>query len=181
VAQTGLARDFDEMVLAGEICFLLDGVNQMPFADRADRVSRWNNWAHKLPGDNWAVFTCRSLDYQTSLELPEVHVQQLDSQHIQRYLELRLGANSTRLEEMQREFEVCLNSGDHRFKDLARNIFMLSLLVERALEGKPLTANRADLMADLAERRLLRELSEGRQPAGCSETRPKPSLPALRL
>lgn len=162
--KTGLACDFDEMVLGGELCFLLDGVNQMPFDDRADRVSRWNAWAKKLPADNWAVFTCRSLDYQTSLELPEVHVQQLAAEDIQRYLELRLGSDPKELERIQGEFEIRLNSGDHRFKDLARNIFMLSLLVERALEGSSLTANRADLMADLVERRLFTELSGGRQP-----------------
>lgn len=163
--KTGLATGYDECVLNGEVCFLLDGINQMPFEKRADRIDSLRKWVHRLSSGNWAVFTCRSLDYQLRLNLPEVHVQHLDANQMQRYLEIRLSGDEQRRKKVADELERCLRSGDHRFMDLARNIFMLTLLVERAIEGKPLTGNRAVLMEDLALRRLDREFQNMRQPA----------------
>ncbi len=159
-----LASTYDEAVWNGEVCFLLDGVNQMPFDDRADRIDRWRKWVDELNQGNWAVFTCRSLDYQPGLNLPEVHVQHLDEEHIYKYLELRLVNNEPLLSLAKEAFERALRSGDQRFKDLARNIFWLALLVNRAEEGRPLSANRAELMDDLVRRRIDREFTSMRQP-----------------
>ncbi|HAD07507.1 MAG TPA: hypothetical protein DCE76_10165 [Anaerolineaceae bacterium] len=162
--KTGLLVSYDDCVLAGEVCFLLDGVNQMPFDDRPDRIERWRRWVHDLKAGNWAVFTCRSSDYQPRLSIPEVHVQQLDANQIQRYLEIRLGDDPSRRKRVTDELERCFRSGDHRLLDLARNIFMLTLLVERAIEDKKLSGNRAVLMEDLVLRRLDREFQCMRQP-----------------
>lgn len=163
--KTGLSASYDECILAGEVCFLLDGVNQMPFADRPDRVDRWRTWCERLPAGNWALFTCRWLDYQTRLSLPEVHVQQLDAGDIQRYLEIRLADDPTRRKKVAADLAAGLRCGDHRFTDLACNIFWLTLLVERAIDSQPLSGNRADLMEDLVRRRLDREFERMRQPA----------------
>lgn len=35
---TGPGKPIREMLLRGEVCFLLDGINQMPFSDRAQRI-----------------------------------------------------------------------------------------------------------------------------------------------
>jgi formylglycine-generating enzyme required for sulfatase activity len=154
---SGLSESCGEMIAAGQVCWLLDGVNQMPLSDRARRVERWAHWANdELPPGNWAVFTCRTADYVTDLRLPEVRVQSLDPDRMRQYLELRF--DPARAAELWREVEQRLRSGDDRFERLARNPFMLSQLADRAAEGKPLTGSRATLMDDLADRLINREL-----------------------
>lgn len=158
-----------EMRLRGAVCFLLDGINQMPYLDRNARIQQWALWAQELSGDNWAIFTCRSEEYRgsTKLGLPEVHVQSLDIDRIREYFQLRLGEHA---EEHLRDFEKRLQVGDDRFERLARNPFMLHQLVERCVEGKSLADNRATLMHDLAMRLLNRELVELRQPEELTRT-----------
>jgi formylglycine-generating enzyme required for sulfatase activity len=160
---SGLVETYGQAAGRGQVCFLLDGVNQMPVADRARRIERWAHWANEeLPPGNWAVFTCRNADYVTSLRLPEVHVQSLDPDRMQRYFELRFGEE--RGAELWHDFEQRLHAGDDRFDKLARNPFTLSLLAERCEEGKPFTGSRARLMDDLARRLIEHELEGGRQP-----------------
>ena len=160
---SGLAETYGQAVAQGQVCFLLDGVNQMPLADRVKRIERWAHWAgDELPPGNWAVFTCRTADYVTGLRLPEVRVQSLDPDRMRRYFELRFGPQ--RAAELWRGFEERLHSGDDRFERLARNPFMLSLLADRCQEGRPFTGSRAQLMDDLACRLIERELQAGRQP-----------------
>ncbi len=167
---TGLAETYGEAIARGEVCFLLDGVNQMPVDGRAQRIEKWAHWANSsadLPQGNFAVFTCRSADYTASLRLPEVYVQTLDREHRRRYFELRFGP-----EEAPRwwaEFERRLSSSGQNFEHLARNPFMLSLLADNAAEGQGLSDNRARLMDGLAQRLLDHELQEGRQPPALTD------------
>jgi len=154
--------NYAQAIGSGRICFLLDGLNQMPFEDRRDRFYHWANWILNLPPGNWAVFTCRSDDFLPVLNLPEVHVQSLDRGRIHQYLEIYFGPELAK--EKWVEFEACLQTADDRFDKMVSNPLMLSLLVQRSASGKSLTDNRAELMRDLAERRLLHELDFGRQP-----------------
>ncbi|MBM3131321.1 MAG: NACHT domain-containing protein, partial [Chloroflexi bacterium] len=159
---TGLTDSCGQTAAHGQVCFLLDGVNQMPMADRSQRIERWAHWANdELPPGNWAVFTCRSADYKTGLRLPEVNVQSLDRDRMRAYFDLRFG---DRAQECWDDFEKRLQAGDDRFDRLAENPFMLSLLADRRAEGKAFTDNRALLMDDLANGLIERELREGRQP-----------------
>jgi formylglycine-generating enzyme required for sulfatase activity len=159
---TGLAETYGEAIARGQVCFLLDGLNQMPQSDLAQRIERWAHWANReLPPGNWAVFTCRIADYIASLRLPEVHVQSLDKERMRQYFEARFGPEQA--DRHWREFDRRLRSGDHRFERLARNPFMLSLLADHCDEGQGLTSSRARLMDGLAHRLLEHELSEGRQ------------------
>ncbi len=160
---TGLTETYAEAVARGEVCFLLDGLNQMPFADRTQRIDRWSHWANEeLPPGNWCVFTCRTADYLTKLNLPEVRVQSLDRDRMRQYFELRFGTD--RAAALWRDFEMRLQAGDDRFERLARNPFMLSLLADRWSKDKPFTGSRALLMADLADYRLDYELHYGHLP-----------------
>jgi formylglycine-generating enzyme required for sulfatase activity len=160
----GLAETYGEAIQQGKVCFLLDGLNQMPKADRAQRIELWSHWANRdLPEPNWAVFTCRTADYVSSLRLPEVHVQTLDRDQMRRYFEQRFGPEQSG--RYWGDFERRLRSGDQRFERLARNPFMLSLLADNCAEGQGLNENRAQLMGGLARRLLDWELSEGRQPS----------------
>lgn len=160
--KTGLALSFGEAILQGRICFLLDGVNQMPSKGRAKRIENLAHWANsenELPAGNWAIFTCRTADYIPNLQLPEVYVQTLDTARIKKYFDMRFGERAPAL---WQEFEKRLHAGDDRFESLARNPFMLSQLAERCEEGKSLTDNRAVLMDDLATRLIEREFRRGR-------------------
>jgi hypothetical protein len=160
---SGLSETCGEAIAQGQVCFLLDGVNQMPLADRTQRVERWAHWANdELPPGNWAVFTCRIADYVTNLRLPEVRVQSLDPDRMRQYFDLRLGIQ--RAAEVWHDFEKRLRAGSDRFERLARNPFMLSLMADRCEEGRSFAESRAALMDDLAHRLLDRELHEGRQP-----------------
>jgi len=159
----GRGSDYAEAISSQQVCFLLDGLNQMPFADRQDRFDRWTTWVlRELPPGNWAVFTCRSADFQSSLGLPEVRVQSLDQARVQRYLEIYFGAEKA--PEKWREFEALLQGADDRFEKLVGNPLMLSLLVQRASSGAPLTDNRAELIRGLVEDRLRHELRDSRHP-----------------
>ena len=161
---TGLTETYGEATARGQVCFLLDGINQMPLADLAQRIDRWAHWTNReLPPGNWAIFTCRSADYIASLHLPEVRVQNLDRARMRRYFELRFGPQETA--RLWGDFDRRLRSGDHRFERLARNPFMLSLLADHGAAGQGLTSSRARLMENLAYQRLEHELSYGRQPA----------------
>jgi len=159
---TGLAGTYGEAIAKRDVCFLLDGVNQMPFADRNKRIDRWSYWANEdLGTGNWAIFTCRLADYTSSLQLPEVRVNNLDEKQMRKYFEMRFGEKES--EKRWQEFEKHLRAGNDRFDKLARNPFMLNLMVERALEGKSFGDSRAILMQDLAYRLINRELQSGRQ------------------
>lgn len=173
----GLGVSLGEMCLRRQICFLLDGINQMPYADRNARIQLWASWVNELPEGNWAIFTCRSEEYRgsTKLGLPEVHVQSLDVDRIRQYFQLRLDEHA---EEHWRDFAKRLQAGDHRFERLARNPFMLDKLVDGCAEGKSLADNRATLMRDLAFRLLNRELDEMRQPEALTHA-PKATLRAV--
>jgi len=161
--KTGLASTYGEAITGDQVCFLLDGVNQMPIADRAKRIDRWSHWANKdLPSGNWAIFTCRVADYTASLQLPEVRVNVLDEKQMRQYFEIRFGKEDS--EKHWRVFEKRLQAGSDRFEKLARNPFMLNLMVDRALEGETFGDSRAILMQDLAERLIKRELQSGLQP-----------------
>ena len=159
----GLAENYGEAVSRGQVCFLLDGLNQMPLADMSKRIERWAHWANReLPPGNWAVFTCRSADYIASLRLPEVHVQHLNKERMRQYFDLRFGPEQAA--RWWGDFDRRLRSGDHRFERLARNPFMLSLLADHCVTGKGLTSSRALLMEDLAHDRINHELGFRRQP-----------------
>lgn len=159
----GLTESYGQAINRGRVCFLLDGVNQMPFDDRGVRIDRWSTWARReLPRDNWAVFTCRTDDYDNGLALPQVKVQSLDRERMQQYLELRFGRE--RAAELWEDFDRRLHSHDDRFEKLASNPMFLALIADRCDEGKPFAENRAHLLQDLAERRTAHELGEGRVP-----------------
>jgi formylglycine-generating enzyme required for sulfatase activity len=160
--KSGLGATCADATLSDQVCFLLDGINQMPLANRNDHIGRWGRWAHGLGRNHWVVFTCRTADFHPLLNLPEVHVQTLEDEQIRRYFMLRFG--ETRGLDLWREFERRLRASTDRFQRVARNPFMLSQLVERCDEGKSLTDSRAVLMRDLAKRLLDRELLS--QPAG---------------
>ena len=156
---TGLSGSYVDARNSRQVCFLLDGVNQMPGKERSKYIGHWTHWANQdLPPElgHWVIFTCRSADYIPDLGVPEVHVNTLDDSQIKRYFEMRFGAAEA--SHHWGEFEKRLRGGSDRFEKLARNPFMLNLMTESLAEGKSFADSRAMLMRDLAERLLSREL-----------------------
>jgi len=160
---TGLSEPYGEVVGRGDVCFLLDGLDQTPLANRAEHVLRWNKWVNDdLPPGNWAVFTCRAAEYALlSMSLPEVYVQPLGAEQIRRYLELQLERDVAR--RLWQDLRQQLRSGDDRFEKLVRNPFMLSLLVERLARGRLKIEGRAELINDVIRQLLMHQLHAGHQ------------------
>ncbi len=170
------SESFGEAVGRGQICFLLDGVNQMPHADLPARIEKWMVWARHLPMNDWAVFTCRTAEYDGALYLPEVRVQELDADQMRKYFQMRFG--ETRAASLWDDFEKRLRRGNDRFEKLAQNPYMLSLLADRAGKGEKFTDSRAALFEYVCEKALRTELDEARAPAALSYDK-KIALPAL--
>ena len=165
---TGLDGSYTDARNGRQVCFLLDGVNQMPGNERSKYIGHWTHWAnHDLPPElgHWVIFTCRIADYIPNLGVPEVHVNTLDDAQIKKYFGMRFGAADA--DRHWAAFEKRLGAGNDRFEKLARNPFMLNLMTESIAEGKSFGDSRAMLMRDLAERLLARELQIGR--ASCRE------------
>ena len=166
--QTGLAGSYGEALISDQICFLLDGVNQMSSQHRSRDIDRWAHWANvKLPDKHWAIFTCRTADYIPNLGLPEVHVNLLTDEQIRKYFELLL--KPIEAERHWAEFEKRLRAGNDRFERLARNPFMLNLMADSLAKGKSFGDSRALLMQDLAESLIEREFKYGRQPEALTD------------
>jgi len=159
--QLGLRDSYGEAINRRRVCFLLDGVNEMPSEDRGARVEKWRHWtAQDLPDGNWAVFTSR-FGYADALRVPQVIVQNLDHARMREYFTLRFGERADALWE---GFEKRLRAGDDRFEQLAQNPLYLSLLAQRCERNESVSVSRAQLFADLAAERLAHELTLGRAP-----------------
>lgn len=157
--QLGLHDTYGEAIHRRRVCFLLDGVNEMPSDDRGARVEKWKHWVERdLPDGNWAVFTSR-FGYADALRVPQVIVQNLDRARMREYFTLRFAEHADALWD---GFEKRLRAGDDRFENLAQNPLFLSLLADRCGQGKSVNVSRAQLLDDLAQERLAHELTLGR-------------------
>jgi hypothetical protein len=86
-----LASYLDTYRASGRLVLLLDGLNEMPQAGYAERVSRLRDALKQYP-DEAVVVTCRALDYVVKFEkLQEVEVSPLDEVRIHNFLYNYLG------------------------------------------------------------------------------------------
>jgi hypothetical protein len=86
-----LAPYFETYRASGRLILLLDGLNEMPQADYAERVGRIREVLDRQP-DETVVVTCRALDYVVRLErLQKVEVAPLDVERIRTFLSHYLG------------------------------------------------------------------------------------------
>ena len=91
--QKALALPLLPCLRQGRLILLLDGLNEMPRRDYAERVARVQQLLDDYP-DLPVVVTCRALDYVETLALEKLEVKALDPARQLAYLQRYLGADA---------------------------------------------------------------------------------------
>ena len=139
-----LAAGLGAYLEAGKLLFLFDGLNEMPhegYAERTRALRRFiNRWS---PKGNRFVVTCRVLDYGEELSgLKRVEIQPFSDEQIKDFLRQDLPENWEDL--WQRLTEE--SNAQRSLLELARNPFMLSIMVQVFNTDGRLGRNRSELM-----------------------------------
>ncbi|UCF95766.1 MAG: NACHT domain-containing protein, partial [Desulfobacterales bacterium] len=129
---------------AGKLLFLFDALNEMPHEGYAERtralrhfINRWSKEGNRF------VVTCRVLDYGEELSgLKRVEIQPFNNEQIQDFLRNDLPETWQGL--WQRLAEE--SDAQRSLLQLARNPFMLSVMVQVFSTDGRLGRNRSDLM-----------------------------------
>jgi formylglycine-generating enzyme required for sulfatase activity len=138
-----LAASQNEYLEAGKLFLLFDGLNEMPVegyrehsADLRRFIDHWSAQGNRF------LVSCRILDYGEELSgLQRVEVQALSDDQIQRFLR-------NELPEKWQAFWQTLQSDDiqHRLLEMARNPYLLTVMIDVFEEDGELSQNRAELM-----------------------------------
>lgn len=160
----GLGAPLEEVVAQGKLLLLADGLNELPRERLADQMDAWGKWeadVNRFPPGNRAVFTCRTLDYENPLPLPQVEVLDLAPERVREYLELHLTGDE--LKDIWRVLEdddrACRQGGraDRSLLTFVGNPFVLHAAVEVYRATVELTRNRGRLLHAFAMTLLERE------------------------
>jgi hypothetical protein len=139
-----LAANLEGYLEGGRLFFLFDALNEMPreeYKEHSQALRRFiDDW---LPKGNHFLVTCRVLDYGEELSgLQRVEVLPLDNEQIQAFLDNELSdgweALWGGLTEGQDE--------RHRLLELARNPYLLTMMIDVYAEDGRLGQSRAELM-----------------------------------
>jgi formylglycine-generating enzyme required for sulfatase activity len=158
-----LLPPLDDLLADGRMLLLLDGLNEMPYADDAAQqalVAEWRSWLQDLAGrsrGNRVVFTCRDLDYSAplstpSLPVPQVQLEPLGDDQIREIVERAAGAAAG---DVLRRLEQAPDLGSLRTPYAAR------LLVDQMLAGEAGPLDWVALQVSVLRRSLRRELERG--------------------
>jgi len=139
-----LAANLKEYLQAGKLFFLFDALNEMPIEGYSDRcltlrrfIDQWSAQGNRF------LVTCRILDYSEELSgLQRVEVQPLSDDKIQHFLQKELP------EDWQALWHTLTQSDDgrHCLLEMARNPYLLTVMIDVFEEDSQLGQNRADLM-----------------------------------
>jgi formylglycine-generating enzyme required for sulfatase activity/class 3 adenylate cyclase len=138
-----LASNLKKYLEAGKLFFLFDALNEMPIEGYRERCAALRELVDQgsAQGSRFLV-TCRILDYGEELSgLQRVEVQPLGDDQIQHFLQ-------NELPEKWRALWQALQSDDsqHRLLEMARNPYLLTIMIDVFEEDGELSQNRADLM-----------------------------------
>ena len=141
------ARVEDEL-LAGRLCLLCDGLDEMPRADYYRKVRRWRELAETYESSRF-VFTCRSHNYGNELHLQPVEICAWDDDQILQFLTQELEADAPSCWQL-------LSEG--RLVDLARVPLLLTWIVAYYISTRgAIPKNRGALLREATERLIIRE------------------------
>ena len=139
-----LAANLKEYLQAGKLFFLFDALNEMPLEGYSDRclalrrfIDQWSTQGNRF------LVTCRILDYSEELSgLQRVEVKTLSDDKIQHFLQNELP------EDWQALWHTLTQSDDgrHRLLEMARNPYLLTIMIDVFEEDSQLGQHRADLM-----------------------------------
>ncbi|NIP46832.1 MAG: SUMF1/EgtB/PvdO family nonheme iron enzyme [Gammaproteobacteria bacterium] len=138
-----LAANLEAYLQAGKLLFLFDALNEMShdgYGQRATALRRFiDRWSAR---GNRFVVTCRILDYGEELSgLQRVEVQPLNDKQIEEFLRNELP------EKWQALWQTLRNDDrQHRLLEMARNPYLLTVMIDVFEEDSELSQNRSDLM-----------------------------------
>jgi formylglycine-generating enzyme required for sulfatase activity len=139
-----LAANIEEYLEAGKLFLLFDALNEMPLEGYRERSLALRRFIDQRSAQgNRFLVTCRILDYSEELSgLQRVEVQPLSDDKIQHFLQNELP------EEWQALWQTLTQSDDsqHRLLEMARNPYLLTVMIDVFEEDSQLSQNRADLM-----------------------------------
>ena len=157
-----LATHLDEYLEAGRLLFLFDALNEMPREGYGERVlalrrfiDRWGSKGNRF------VVSCRILDYGEALGgLQRVEIQPLSDQQIFHFLLNELDTEAEGLWDILSEgrsqsteketiiYRASRAKTDQRsLWEMARNPYLLTMMIDIFTEDRQLGQNRADLMS----------------------------------
>jgi formylglycine-generating enzyme required for sulfatase activity/class 3 adenylate cyclase len=144
-----LAANLEAYLEAGKLFFLFDALNEMPLEGYRESCLALRRFIDQRSAQgNRFLVTCRILDYSEELSgLQRVEVQPLSDDKIQLFLQNELP------EEWQALWQSLTQSddGQHRLLGMARNPYLLTVMIDVFEEDSQLSQNRADLMQRFAQ------------------------------
>jgi formylglycine-generating enzyme required for sulfatase activity len=139
-----LAANLEDYLEAGKLFLLFDALNEMPHEGYRERTLALrlfiDEWSAK---ENRFLVTCRVLDYGEELfGLQRVEVQPLTDELIRIFLQNELPEDWSVL------WQTLAERGDsqHRLLEMARNPYLLTVMIDVFAEDGQLGQNRAELM-----------------------------------
>ncbi|MEE8187654.1 MAG: SUMF1/EgtB/PvdO family nonheme iron enzyme, partial [Kiloniellales bacterium] len=138
-----LAANLRTYLEAGKLFFLFDALNEMPIEGYRERCAALREFIDQgsAQGNRFLV-TCRILDYGEEFSgLQRVEVQSLSDDQIQHFLRNELPESWQALWQMLRS-----DDSRHRLLEMARNPYLLTVMIDVFEEDGELSQNRADLM-----------------------------------
>jgi formylglycine-generating enzyme required for sulfatase activity/class 3 adenylate cyclase len=157
-----LAANLEEYLEAGKLFFLFDALNEMPLAGYRERSLALRRFIDQRSAQgNRFLVTCRILDYGEDLSgLQRVEVQPLSDNRIKHFLQNELP------DEWQALWQTLTQSeaSRHRLLEMARNPYLLTLMIDVFEEDSQLSQNRADLMRRFTQ--ILLDWAKAKCPTG---------------
>lgn len=144
-----LADNLKDYLEKGRLFCLFDALNEMPKEGYSERVQALRAFIdHWSPKGNQFLITCRVLDYGDDLSgLQRVEIQPLNDEKIQEFVQKELPDT---WEALWKEFSKEVD-GERSLLKLARNPYMLTVMIDVFRLDGQLGRNRSDLMCRFSE------------------------------